>query len=155
MWNTVPQIVHYNLGWTLASNESHRLENLIIGTGLVDYRNGGYYQEIKLTASGRNILSQFLLYSKYEDSLMRQNKVEQENENLKINNVRLQNKLLELQLSNKDLDRDLKMAQYFLTEQQRKELRNKRWWAFWAAIGTLALTQLVEHGKEIWKLLHR
>jgi hypothetical protein len=147
---SVPAIIDLNLGWKLDDEERQRLETLIIGSGLVISYPDGYYKNLQLTNTGRVILLEHKLYSKYVESLSEAQNLDYELEEIKNLNIKLQNQNLQASIKNQQLDKDLKDAQYQLITLQTKELRNKRKWGVIGALLSAALTITIEHFKEIY-----
>jgi len=85
-------------------------------------------------------------------------KKDKENEalqKLQIDVLELQKQELKLKKENKELNEKYEAAQHQLTQLQIDDLKGKRKWAIFGAIGSALLTLLIEHSTEIPSLLRR
>ena len=90
-----------------------------------------------------------------EELEAQKNKGNEELQKLQMEVLALEKEELKLKKENKELNEKYAESQQQLTQLQIKELKEKRKWAIWGAIGSALLTLLIEHLTDIPKLLHR
>lgn len=83
------------------------------------------------------------------------NKGNEELRKLQIGVLELEKQELKLKKENKELNEKYEAAHHQLTKLQIKDLKGKRKWAIWGAIGSALLTLVIEHTTEIRALLRR